>query len=246
MLRLLRVFSVLSMMLVLGCSRSEESNVSTDTGVNKPKPVIKQAAPASCDNLTPPPIAQFPAGFDYPQSASTLQGWVQPGGGDRMRYHAFCVFAGLNQMVDLTPTWRKWNTSTQAFPYQYNPWKPSATDLTGEKVQAARPVTLNAKNMANATVGGVGAINNPAPIYSVNQAIINNPRYKQCLVQVPGTNYYNLKDGVNFESNGDNMIAAVSYNKAAIDNILGTGLYNAAYLDSKLPPSPTSQSTSIQ
>jgi len=243
MLRVLRVFSVLSMIVVLGCSQPEDSGKgSTDTG--GPKPVVKQTAPASCDNLTPPPIAQFPAGFDYPQSASTIQGWVQPGGGDRMRYHAFCVFAGLNQMVDLTPTWRKWSTSTQAFPYQYNPWKPSATDLTGEQAQAARPVTLNAKNQANGVVAA-GAINNPAPIYSVNQAVINNPRYKQCLVQVPGTNYYNLKDGVNFESNGDIMIAAVSYNKAAIDNILGTGLYNAAILDSKLPPLATSPSNSI-
>ena len=248
MFRLLRVFAVVSLIaLVLACSRSREaSGYGSDAGRGGKKVVVKQAAPASCDNLTPPPIAQFPAGFDYPQTASTLQGWVQPGGGDRMRYHAYCVFAGLNQVVNATPTWQTWGTSTQAFPYQYNPWKPSATATAaaGVEEQTPRPVTLNAKNQANATVG-VGAINNPAPIYSVNPAIINNPRYRQCLQQVPKTNYYNLKDGVHFQSNGDIMIAAVSYNKAALDNILGTNLYNAASLDAKLPPSATSPSTSI-
>jgi len=231
--------------VVLACSKSkEDSGYGSSAEGTAPKEVVKQLAPASCDNLVPPPIAQFPAGFDYPQTASTLQGWVQPGGGDRMRYHAYCLFAGLNQLSNSTPTWRTWGTSTQAFPYQYNPWKPSASAAADSGPQTPRPVTLNAKNQANATVGA-GAINNPAPIYSVNQAIINNPRYKPCLQQVPNTNYYNLKDGVHFESNGDIMIAAVSYNKAAIDNILGTNLFNAVNLDAKLPPSATSPSTTI-
>ena len=249
MTRLLRVLAVVSMFaVVLGCYRSKEDAGygAGDKGASK-KEVVKQAVPASCDNLTPPPNAQFPAGFDYPQSAATIQSWVTPGGGDRMRYHAYCLFAGLNQMISSTPTWRKWGTTTQAFPYQYNPWKPSATaSATGGEQPAARPTTLNAKNFANATVA-VGAINNPAPIYDVGAVppVMSNPRYKPCLAQVPNTNYYTLKDGVNFQSNGDIMVAVVPYNKAALDNILGTNLFNAANLDSKLPPAATSPSTSI-
>jgi hypothetical protein len=248
MLRLLRVVAVVSMIpVVLSCSRSrEDSGYGPGAEGATKKEVVKQTAPTSCDNLVPPPIAQFPAGFDYPQTASTLQGWVQPGGGDRMRFHAYCLFAGLNQVSNSTPTWRAWDTSTQAFPYQYNPWKASATEgeAAGSEPQTPRPVSLNAKNQANATVG-VGAINNPAPIYSVNDAIINNPRYASCVQQVPNTNYYNLKDGVNFQSNGDIMVATVSYNRAALDYILGTGLYDAAKLDALLPTSATSPSTSI-
>jgi len=245
MSRLLRVLVVVSMIpMVLACSRSKEAGDRSAEVTAAKKEVVKQTVPASCDNLVPPAISQFPAGFDYPQSATTLKGWVVPGGGDRMRYHAYCVFAGLNQLTNATPTWRTWGTSTQAFPFQYNPWQKSATEGAGE--QAPRPSTLNAKNFANAAVA-VGGINNPAPIYDAGAVpvIRDNPRYKPCLQRVPNTNYQTLKDGVNFESNGDIMVATVSYNKAALDNILGTSLYNAAYLDSKLPPTASSPSTTI-
>jgi len=219
MSRLLRVLVVVSMIpMVLACSRSKEAGDRSAEVTAAKKEVVKQTVPASCDNLVPPAISQFPAGFDYPQSATTLKGWVVPGGGDRMRYHAYCVFAGLNQLTNATPTWRTWGTSTQAFPFQYNPWQKSATEGAGE--QAPRPSTLNAKNFANAAVA-VGGINNPAPIYDAGAVpvIRDNPRYKPCLQRVPNTNYQTLKDGVNFESNGDIMVATVSYNKAALDNI---------------------------
>ncbi len=118
-----RVFAVASTFAVLlACGKPEPPPpVGPD-----PKPPIEQVAvPSACDNLNPPPDAQFPAGFDYPQSPATINSWITPGGGHRVRFHAYCVFAGLNQSSSTTPTWRKWGTSTQAFPYQYNPWKPS-------------------------------------------------------------------------------------------------------------------------
>lgn len=209
------------------------------------KPVVKQAAPAACDALVPPPTAQFPPGFDYPQSASTIQSWVKPGGGDRMRFHAYCLFAGLNNVASgaSAPFWARWGTSTQAFPYQYNSWKKSS----GAKAHTARPAALNAKNRANAKVGGVGAINNRAPIYGVNPAIVANPRYKSCLLPIPDTSpqLYELKDGEHFQSNGDIMVATVAYNQAALDTIARNRLFDAATLDAKLPAQPSSPSTSI-
>ena len=242
-----RVFALASTFAVLlACGKPEPPPPVTPD----PKPPVEQVAvPSACDNLNPLPESQFPPGFDYPQPPATINSWITPGGGHRVRFHAYCVFAGLNQSTSTTPTWRKWQTSTQAFPFQYNPWKPSlAAGSSGEAdaAEVVRPVTLNAKNLANARVGGVGAINNPAPIYGVNKAIVDNPSYRSCLQPISGTNpqLYSLKDGVNFQSNGDIMVAAVSYNQAALANILNTGLFNAAVLDAKLPPKDKS-ATSI-
>ncbi len=246
---LLRVAAVASTFAVLIACAPKESVPPVAEEAPPAAKVERVADPVACDNLTPPPTAQFPAGFDYPQSSGTIQSWVTPGQGPRMRFHAYCLFAGLNQAANAAkdPTWRTWGTSTQAFPFQYNPWKPSLAEGGEAAPEVLRPVTLNAKNQANAAIGGVGAINNPAPIYGVNQAIVNNRNYKDCLQRIPGTNpqLYNLKDGQNFQSNGDIMVAAVSYNQSALNNILLKNLYNAAALDSQLPPK-TSPSTSIQ
>ena len=50
---------------------------------------------------------------------------VQTRDGDRMRLHAWCLFAGLNQSSRPNGPllWQNWKTSTQAFINQYNPWK---------------------------------------------------------------------------------------------------------------------------
>lgn len=207
------------------------------------------AAAGSCDSLTPPANAQFPANFDYPQTATTIQNWVQSRNGSRTRLHAYCLFAGLNQLASGSmPTWRTWGTSTQAFPNQYNPWKSTAAAGAPASAQQPRPAPINeTRKNAGDEVGGVGAISNPAPVYGVNQAIVNNPRYQPCLQQIANTSpqLYSLKDGPTFQSNGDIMVAAVSYNAAALKNILGAQLYNAAVLDADLPAQPTSPSTSI-
>ncbi|HXU34555.1 MAG TPA: hypothetical protein VN851_28600 [Thermoanaerobaculia bacterium] len=248
-LRVAAVASTFAALLACGPGKQDQSESAPAAEATPATParteVVKQAVPTVCDNLTPPPSAQFPPGFDYPQTPATINSWITPGGGHRVRFHAYCVFAGLNRGAgpSSNPTWRTWGTSTQAFPFQYNPWKPS---LGAEATAQPRPSSLNAKNMANAKVGGVEAINNPAPIYGVNSAIVNNPAYRSCLQAIPNTNpqLYSLKDGTNFESNGDIMVAAVSYNQSALNNILLTKLYDASYLNSKLP-AKTSPSTSI-
>lgn len=203
----------------------------------------------TCDNLTPPANAQFPAGFDYPQPSSTVVSWVQNRDGDRQRLHAYCVFAGLNQIAQGSnvQVWRTWGTSTQAFPWQYNKWIPHAAD--GSVVaggQKDETTTLN--QVRSESSDQVGEINNPAPVYGVNAAIANNPRYQQCLQKIPNTSpqLYSLRDGQIFQSNGDIMVAAVSYNAAALNNIVGNYLYDAAVLDAGLPPQSTSPSTAIQ
>ncbi len=249
MLRVAVVASTFAVFLACGPKEEASPPVAEAPKVAKVEKPERVADPAACENLgIPPPSTQFPPGFDYPQPATKIQSWVTPGQGPRMRFHAYCVFAGLNQPANAAkdPTWRTWGTSTQAFPYQYNPWKPSAS-APANAPPVFRPVTLNAKNLANAQVGGVAAINNPAPIYGVNPAIVANSKYKACLQPIPKTNppLYALKDGTNFESNGDIMVAAVSYNQSALNNILLKGLASAPVLDALLP-AKTSPSTSIQ
>jgi hypothetical protein len=200
-----------------------------------PAKPIAQAA-LTCDGSTSPaPQSQFPPGYDYPQAT---QAWDGSGNGGRVRLHAWCVFAGLNSIAPgtQTPVWQTWGNSTNAFPLQNNPWRGQG----GAAVQ--RAVTRNRANAHVAAAREVGAINNPAPIYGVNPAIANNPRYQACLAPITGTSpqLYQLKDGALFQSNGDILIAGVTYNQAALSAIHLGSLFNAATLDAMLPAQPTS------
>ena len=232
------MFQVRVALLVLFCL----SICSAQQPVRKPRPPKSVphalAAGAGCDTTTtPPPASNFPKGFDYPQQ---VQPWVQPGNGDRMRLHGWCLFAGLNQTrSDGSLLWQGWKTSTQAFPYQYNPWK----GLGGAKLPN-RPAPLNARNVANAKLGGANPINNPPPKYPINPLVAR--KYPGCTQPMPDhPGWYQLMDGTHMESNGDIMVAGVIYNDAAINNILQSNYYNAVTLNNFLPPSKTSPPKAI-
>jgi hypothetical protein len=160
-----------------------------------------------------------------------------------MRLHGWCLFAGLNQIFKPNGPlhWQTWPTSTQAFPYQYNPWKG-----TNGAPLPQRPSPLNARNLAHARVGGANAINNPAPKYPINAAVAE--KYPACResMKIPAhPDWYQLTDGVHMQSNGDIMVAGVIYNPAAIRNILGTNLYNAVTLNNQLPKEKNSPPNAI-
>jgi hypothetical protein len=191
---------------------------------------------------TPPPDSNFPKGFDYPQD---VHSWVHMGGGGRVRLHGWCLFAGLNQQAAPNGpfNWQSWETSTQAFPYQYNQWK----GLLGAALPN-RPVTLNSRNRANAKVGGPNAINNPAPAYPINPALVTKYKSSSCLAQLPNKAnlpWYQLKDGDHLQSNGDIMVAGVIYNAAAINWIRRTRLYDAVALNGLLPKDKNARSNTI-
>ncbi len=214
-------------------------------------PEAAPAAASTCGALVAPPGAMFPSNFDYPQPEATVQGWVQNRDGSRERLHAYCLFAGLNYpWTPSTPAWRTWQTTTQAFPYQYNPWLATNAAQAPVGTPAERSVPINiARSRAT---GAVGKIVNPAPVYYVNSAVANNPIYKAngCLQAVTNDQGavlgYTLRDGKVFQSNGDIMVAAVSYSPFALQQILGNPqLYNAATLDGMLPATAGSPSKSI-
>lgn len=210
------------------------------------------ADPTTCETLQPPMDWQFPAGFDYPQSQQTVTNWAKgPNTGRRTRLHAYCLFAGLNQPVlvrnQIMPVCRSWGTSSQAVPNQFNPWQPTGAD--GSPLEAtgdAHPVTINeARSRAS---GNYGVVSYPPPIYPVHRAIVTNPRYSQCLQplivdgQLLGRT---LREGEVFQSNGDIMVVAVSYNQPALQAILGSRFYDANTLYGKLPGQPTDTSAGI-
>lgn len=180
--------------------------------------------------------APFPSGFDYPQTAATVQGWVSNRMGGRMRQHGWNLFAGLNRpTADGTPVWRTWYTSTQAFPFQYN---------TASSGTSSRPTTLIGHNRAN-SAGGDG---NPtltvpgAPYYPVPKRVLD--MYPGCVQTVNGEP--KLMDGPTFQSNGDVMVAGVIYNQDAFNWIQGQRLYNANFLDPQLPVGDNSPPRNIQ
>jgi hypothetical protein len=198
-------------------------------------------ADLACDrNTTPPSDSNFPKGFDYPKNQD-VPTWVQNRKGHRIRVHAWCLFAGLNQHTNPSDpnspfNWQTWKTSTQAFPFQYNPWK----SVVGEALPK-RPVTLNSRNFANAKAGGSNPINNDPPVYPIRDKVASD--YPKCAVPIPGfesRKWYQLNDGERMQSNGDIMVAGVIYNDAAIKHIHGKTratppLYNAVALNGRLP-----------
>ena len=234
------MFQVRIALLVLACLATccsqEPSTQPKHKGSIEHTPAV-----TACDTTTiPPPDSDFPRGFDYPQK---VQSWVHTGNGDRMRLHGWCLFAGLNQVLKPNGPlhWQTWPTSTQAFPYQYNPWKG-----TNGVALPKRPSPLNARNLAHARVGGAGAINNPAPKYPINAAVAK--KYPGCTESMgikAHPDWYQLKDGVHMQSNGDIMVAGVIYSPAAIKNILRTNIYNAVTLNNQLPPNKTSPPNAI-
>lgn len=213
----------IALAFLTSCSRPAEQKSTS-------APAASSTTPAGvCDvNTTPPPDSNFPKGFDYPQN---VQPWVQSRKGHLIRTHSWCLFAGLHQQSQPNGpfVWQNWKTSTQAFPYQYNPWLAKS----GEPVPK-RPSPINARNLANASTEGNNPINNPPPVYPINSAVA--AKYPQCREPIANhPNWFQLKDGARMQSNGDIMVAGVVYNDAAIKNILSTQLYNAAYLNTKLP-----------
>ena len=242
-----RVIGVVVILGLVACGGEERQSASTSgkpatTYRRMPHPV----AAGMCDEL--PGGSQFPSRFDYPQSPQTVQGWVSSRSGPRERRHAYCLFAGLNQPADATgvPVWRTWRTASNAFLNENNDWPPQGG---GNAKKSARPFTIN--QARSSAQGTPGKILNPPPLYPIADAVAR--KYPKCSQQLYDNekppklipNKFILKDGDVFQSNGDIMVAAVSYNNPAISNILDKQLYDANVLGKQLPSSPKAGSTTI-
>jgi hypothetical protein len=173
-----------------------------------------------CQNPLP-----IPANFDYPQTATTVQQWVNSGNAARARVHGWNLWAALNTAPSGTPVWRSWCTSTQAF----------STTGVGAASDSATPLrghnAMNARNLINGPTTGEDPINFPnPPYYPVPQQIVS--RYPQCFNRSNGQ----LLDGPTFQNNGDIMVAGVIYSSDAYNWIRSQNLYLASTLQAQLPP----------
>jgi hypothetical protein len=195
-------------------------------------------APRACPDSTP-----FPAGFDYPQTAATVEQWVKSRNDKKIREHGWYLWAGLNLAApDGSPAWRTWCTSTQAFATGLQQMQATASGMTGQVAASAETsnpqLSINAKRLANASTGGAEPINFPNPPYYPlpPQVKRNHPK---CVEVVPGPNglkQEQLKDGFVFQNNGDIMVAGVIYNDPAYNWIRDQKLYLAPNLNCQLPP----------
>jgi hypothetical protein len=208
---------------------------------DKAGPAADASAAAGYDGLVQvcsSPL-NMPNGFDYPQTAATIQQWVANRDLARARTHGWNVWAALNTAPAGVPVWRSWCTSTQAF--ANGPVVAETADATSNAVASApAPAALstrhgqdamNARNMMNAATTGEDPINFPnPPYYPVPQQI--QARYPQCYNAANGQ----LRDGPTYQNNGDIMVAGVVYSQAAYNWIRSRNLYQSATLNAQLPP----------
>jgi hypothetical protein len=177
-----------------------------------------QGPPPNCSNLSPLPPAPtalpFPSGFDYP--ATDLQAAVNAKNVQRLRQHGWNLWAGINSLgSNGRPVWWSWLTST----YAYAP--PPTTKLGAVQMVPSHPRTLNQINHDNTPV------QLPAPLYPT-------PNY---VVKYYPFTHNGIPDGVQFQSNGDILVAGVIYNQDAynwIRNPAKAPLFQASTLTAQL------------
>jgi hypothetical protein len=157
--------------------------------------------PAACPTAANIPLHEW----DFPQTYATVEGWVAAREVARTRTHGWYLWAALNQLSQGQPLWRNWCTSTQAYPYQYDP-SAKAGPAAGNSVPA-----LGVRRAA-LTAASDKSISLPHPTYPVPRA----PR--QCLVTTDDGPA--LRDGPSFANNGDILIAGVIYNPVAYASIV--------------------------
>ena len=181
--------------------------------------------------------AAFPGGFNYPQSAQTVQGWVSQRNIAAARQHGWNLFAGLQADAGGGWTWRSWCTATQAFAGQTPP-----SGAVGGEAEADVPshgkLPMKMFKQANGPTTGTDPINfKIVPEYPIPDKVLANPAYKECIQKpVAPSKLQTLAGGTQFQNNGDVMLAGVIYNDAAYQWIRNKNLYQTATLQGLLPP----------
>jgi hypothetical protein len=169
--------------------------------------------PAACASA-----ANIPAqGWDFPQPAGAVQNWVAKRDTARTRIHGWWLWAALNQVSQGQPLWRNWCTSTQAFPYQYDP---------NAKLASGNGMPSLGARRAALTVASDPSINLPGPTYPAPTGA--------CVVQT--SQGPALRDGPSFANNGDVMVAGVIYNPTAYNSIVSQQLDVRQTLQNAKPP----------
>jgi hypothetical protein len=177
-----------------------------------------------------PAVQPFPANFNYPQTAVSVLHWVSDRDGKSIREHGWYLWAGLNYAPSGVPVWRTWPTSTQTYAQGLKASRDS---------RALEAQSINAKNRSNASTEVADPINfKIIPKYWVPPGVKAN--YEACYIEPTEEQQKNnepggLKDGPQFEFNGDIMVAGVIYDQSAFNWIRSNRFYEGSTLTDKLP-----------
>ena len=186
---------------------------------------------AGIANAACPTPQTVPSGFDYPQKAATVEGWVTSGDVARTRQHGWNLWAAVNSMVGGKPIWQSWCTETQAFAPD-----PSVTAKLGKTEPAVATVPMRKFKLNNGASTGTDPINFPvSPTYAVPQPVVDRYKGTSCL-QGTTPDDYALSNGPTLQNNGDVMVAGVIYNQPAYDWIRNNKLYLQSTLNGLIPP----------
>jgi hypothetical protein len=183
-----------------------------------------------CDDPQP-----MPSGFDYPQAAATVEGWVTAGDESRARRHGWNLWAALNRPApNGEPVWRSWCTSTYAYAPPPGAPAPAAVVSVASPTGTPHPASLNAKRQARGLVnGGVDGKLKGEPItFPTGPAYPIPTAVKSSWPACYDASSDSLKDGPVYQFEGNVMVAGIIYNRQAYDWIRSNGLYQGSVLDS--------------
>lgn len=185
---------------------------------------------AGCGNPTLEPIPSqagyqpFPAGYGYMENLPQLQQATDKGDKAVIRAHGWRLWAGIMQPDQQTgwPIWYSWPNTTAAFTASPEQLAASTTTSTSQKAAGAVSITQkNKRHLVN--------VNTQGPFYPVPAEVLR--AYPKAIVQ--SSDGPAIKDGKNFQNNGDIMIATESLSSAAMTSIRKEQLYLAATLNKK-------------
>lgn len=166
----------------------------------------------------------FPKGFDFPADPTKLEAMIQNRDIARLRKHGWYLWAGMNQPgYNGWPIWRSWNITTQVF-------APSSNEQPGIEKGLETPATTTGLSLQrHAANNATLQINYPIPFYTIPEVIRNRKKYKKLLKDTALA--ANIKDGANFQNNGDLMLVSEAFTQKAYQFIRDRHLYQASTLN---------------
>lgn len=167
----------------------------------------------------------FPPGYGYMENIAALQHATDKGDKAVIRAHGWKLWAGIMQPDQQTgwPLWYSWPNTTAAF------------NATAQQLAAAGPVaqtqspTSDAVSITQKNKSHAIKVDTKGPFYPVPKEVIS--AYPDAIAQTKDGPA--VKDGKNFQSNGDIMIATESLSASAMATIRREQLYLKATLDKK-------------
>ncbi|MBY0283484.1 MAG: hypothetical protein K2W81_05930, partial [Sphingomonas sp.] len=127
-----------------------------------------EARPVAAISVWPscPSPAAIPAGYDYPQSAKTIEGWVASDNLPRARQHGWNLWAALNSAAGTKSVWQSWCTETQAFSPLDPRGRSAKLAVAATPAEPTRP--MRKFKLDNGPTAGSEPINFPvSPVYNV-------------------------------------------------------------------------------